>query len=108
MTIKKIYKVQAMLKGAVKLLANKGYSGTTIKEVTEASDISRGFWYYYFKDKEKIRLCSVKHFLFLGYDNEQTDSSSFVHALAYSSSTYKESNHQSIRFCHWYTALFSQ
>ena len=54
MTIKKIYKVQAMLKGAVKLLANKGYSGTTIKEVTEASDISRGFWYYYFKDKEKI------------------------------------------------------
>ena len=54
MTIKKIDKVQAMLKGAVKLLANKGYSGTTIKEVTEASDISRGFWYYYFKDKEKI------------------------------------------------------
>jgi AcrR family transcriptional regulator len=43
MNIKKIDKVQAMLKGAVKLLANKGYSGTTIKEVTEASDISRGF-----------------------------------------------------------------
>jgi hypothetical protein len=38
MTIKKIYKVQAMLKGAVKLLANKGYSGTTIIERTEASD----------------------------------------------------------------------
>src|SRR3954451_10513370 len=43
-----------MLKGAVKLLANKGYKGTTIIEITETSDISRGFWYYYFKDKEEI------------------------------------------------------
>jgi len=34
--------VQAMLKGAVKLLANKGYEGATIIEIAEASDISRG------------------------------------------------------------------
>ena len=31
-----------MLKGAVKLLANKGYEGATIIEIAEASDISRG------------------------------------------------------------------
>jgi hypothetical protein len=29
-----------MLKGAEKLLSNKGYKGTTIIEITEASDIS--------------------------------------------------------------------
>jgi TetR/AcrR family fatty acid metabolism transcriptional regulator len=46
--------VQAILKGAVKVLANKGYDGETIIEITEASDISRGILHYYFKDKEDI------------------------------------------------------
>jgi AcrR family transcriptional regulator len=55
LTIKKNKKnAQALLKGAVKVLTNKGYDGETIIEITEALDISRGILHYYFKDKEDI------------------------------------------------------
>jgi TetR/AcrR family transcriptional regulator, fatty acid metabolism regulator protein len=47
-------KVQAILKGAVKVLANKGYEGATIVDIAEASNVSRGVLHYYFKDKEDI------------------------------------------------------
>ena len=47
-------KVQAILKGAIKVLANKGYEGATIVDIAEASNVSRGVLHYYFKDKEDI------------------------------------------------------
>jgi AcrR family transcriptional regulator len=47
-------KVQAILKGAVKVLARKGYEGATIVDIAEASNVSRGVLHYYFKDKEDI------------------------------------------------------
>lgn len=47
-------KIQAILKGAVKVLANKGYEGATIVDIAEASNVSRGVLHYYFKDKEDI------------------------------------------------------
>ena len=47
-------KVQAILKGAVKVLASKGYEGATIVDIAEASNVSRGVLHYYFKDKEDI------------------------------------------------------
>ncbi len=47
-------KVQAILKGAVKVLASKGYEGATIVNIAEASNVSRGVLHYYFNDKEDI------------------------------------------------------
>ena len=47
-------KVQAILNGAVKVLARKGYEGATIMDIAEASNVSRGVLHYYFKDKEDI------------------------------------------------------
>jgi AcrR family transcriptional regulator len=47
-------KVQAILKGAIKVLASKGYEGATIVDIAEASNVSRGVLHYYFKDKEDI------------------------------------------------------
>jgi AcrR family transcriptional regulator len=47
-------KVQAILKGAVNVLASKGYEGATIVDIAEASNVSRGVLHYYFKDKEDI------------------------------------------------------
>ena len=47
-------KVQAILNGAVKVLARKGYEGATIVDIAEASNVSRGVLHYYFKDKEDI------------------------------------------------------
>ncbi|MGN6348088.1 MAG: TetR/AcrR family transcriptional regulator [Candidatus Nitrosocosmicus sp.] len=47
-------KIQAILKGTVKILASKGYEGATIVDIAEASNVSRGVLHYYFKDKEDI------------------------------------------------------
>jgi AcrR family transcriptional regulator len=54
LTFEKTTKVQTILKGAVKVLANKGYEGATIIEIAEAAGVSRGVLHYYFKDKEDI------------------------------------------------------
>jgi AcrR family transcriptional regulator len=54
LTIQKTNKVQAILKGAVKVLAIKGYEGATIIDIAEAAGVSRGVLHYYFKDKEDI------------------------------------------------------
>ena len=47
-------RVHSILKGAIKVLANKGYEGATIVDIAEASNVSRGVLHYYFKDKEDI------------------------------------------------------
>jgi hypothetical protein len=44
-----------------------------------------------------LRLCKVKRSLPC-YNDQQTDLTSFVHALVYNSSFYKGNSHQSIQF----------
>ncbi len=43
-----------ILKTSRKLFKEKGYEGTTIDEIAELSEISRGTFYNYFSDKESL------------------------------------------------------
>jgi AcrR family transcriptional regulator len=45
---------QNILKQAVRLFADKGYAGTTIIDLAEACESSRGALYHYFESKEEI------------------------------------------------------
>jgi len=44
----------SIIKEAEKIFSEKGYSGTSIRDIAEASDISTSVLYYYFRDKKEI------------------------------------------------------
>ncbi|MGV8125285.1 MAG: TetR/AcrR family transcriptional regulator [Candidatus Xenobiia bacterium LiM19] len=43
-----------IIKEAEKIFSEKGYSGTSIRDIAEASGISTSVLYYYFRDKQEI------------------------------------------------------
>jgi AcrR family transcriptional regulator len=47
-------KANRILGAALGVLARNGYEKTTINEVADAADVSRGLLHYYFKDKEDM------------------------------------------------------
>ncbi|HEX2014624.1 MAG TPA: TetR/AcrR family transcriptional regulator [Nitrososphaera sp.] len=47
-------KSERILKASLALLAKKGYENTTINDIADSADVSRGLLHYYFKDKEDL------------------------------------------------------
>ena len=47
-------KIRTILENALALLAEKGYDNTTINDIADRAEISRGLLHYYFKDKEEL------------------------------------------------------
>jgi AcrR family transcriptional regulator len=60
---KKEEKIEKILAAALSLLAKKGYENTTINDIADEAQISRGLLHYYFKDKEDL----VAHALAYGF-----------------------------------------
>lgn len=59
---KKHIRREHILEVAFVLFAEKGYSATSIREIVEAADISKGGIYVYFKSKAEIFLAIVERF----------------------------------------------
>lgn len=53
--LNKYKKVSDMLSSAFKLFIDKGYDNTSIDEITKNSNVAKGTFYLYFKDKVDIR-----------------------------------------------------
>jgi len=47
---------QRLLASAAELFARKGYASTTVREIVEASNVTKPALYYYFRNKEEIYL----------------------------------------------------
>ena len=47
-------KARRILEAVRKILAQKGYAGTTVALVAEEAGVSRGLLHYYFKNKEEM------------------------------------------------------
>jgi AcrR family transcriptional regulator len=47
---------QRLLEGAAELFTQKGYAGTTVREIVAAGGVSKPVLYYYFRNKEGIYL----------------------------------------------------
>jgi TetR/AcrR family transcriptional regulator, cholesterol catabolism regulator len=50
---------------ALNVFADKGYKGTSIKDIAEAAGISQGLLYYHFTSKEKLFMDTVESHTFL-------------------------------------------
>ncbi len=51
---------QRLLDGAINLFNQKGYAGTTVREIVEAAKVTKPVLYYYFRNKEGIYLELMK------------------------------------------------
>ncbi|MGC9053361.1 MAG: TetR/AcrR family transcriptional regulator, partial [Candidatus Hydrogenedens sp.] len=45
---------ERLLKSALKLFSEKGYEGTSIREIIEDAGVTRPVLYYYFQNKEDL------------------------------------------------------
>jgi AcrR family transcriptional regulator len=54
--------VEAILGGAARVLASRGYSGTTTNHIAEAAGVSIGSLYQYFADKDDVIAAQAAHF----------------------------------------------
>jgi|SRR3989338_710807 len=54
---------ESILKAAIKVFSEKGYSQTTIREIAKKAGISVGGVYIYFKNKEEIYFTLLKYLL---------------------------------------------
>lgn len=45
---------EAILKGAIKLFSEKGYSGSSIREICQAAGVTKPVIYYHFRNKEHL------------------------------------------------------
>jgi TetR/AcrR family transcriptional regulator len=54
---------QRLLDAASRLLAQKGYASTTVREIVEAAGVTKPVLYYYFGSKEGIYLELMRHAL---------------------------------------------
>ena len=52
-----------ILKNALAVFTEKGYSGTTFQEIAKKSGVTRATLYHYFKDKQEIFLYAIDSFL---------------------------------------------
>ncbi len=51
---------------ALHLMLDKGYAGTTVDEICETADVSKGSFYHYFDSKEAIGLAALEAFILNG------------------------------------------
>ncbi|MCK6567792.1 MAG: TetR/AcrR family transcriptional regulator [Anaerolineales bacterium] len=54
---------EQILETAKDLFINKGYHGLSMREISDALDVSKAALYYYFKDKEELFLAILKVYL---------------------------------------------
>lgn len=54
MSESKEHKINEILKNSLKVLAKNGYENTTIANIAQESNVSRGILHYYFSDKEDL------------------------------------------------------
>ena len=55
---------ERLLVSASRLFAQKGYAGTTVREIVDAAGVTKPVLYYYFGNKEGIYLALMKEALF--------------------------------------------
>ncbi len=53
---------EAIVQESIRLFLVNGFSGTSVKQITEAVGISRGGLYWYFKSKEDIQIAIFQRF----------------------------------------------
>ena len=52
-----------LIKAALRLMLDKGYAGTTVDEVCEWAEVSKGSFYHFFDTKEEIGLAALEAFV---------------------------------------------
>lgn len=57
---------------ALRLMLEKGYAGTTVDEICETAEVSKGSFYHYFNSKEEIGLAALEAFIQHGAQLMQT------------------------------------
>ena len=67
---------QRLLASAAELFARKGYASTTVREIVEASNVTKPALYYYFRNKEEIylelmRQAEARFEILLGSDRKE-------------------------------------
>jgi AcrR family transcriptional regulator len=55
-----------IMETALKVFADKGFKGASIKDIAEAAGISQGLMYHYFKSKENLLAETIKQYSFIG------------------------------------------
>jgi TetR/AcrR family transcriptional repressor of nem operon len=53
---------EKLLKVATELMIQKGFVATTVDEICEAADVTKGAFFHYFKTKEELAEEAVSHF----------------------------------------------
>ena len=48
---------------ALRLMLDKGYAGTSVDEICETAEVSKGSFYHYFSTKEEIGLAALEAFI---------------------------------------------
>ncbi|MBB6489286.1 TetR family transcriptional regulator C-terminal domain-containing protein [Rhizobium lusitanum] len=60
--------IRLIIKAGIEIFSRKGYDGTRIAEIAEASGLPKANVYYYFSSKEQIYTAIIEHLL-EGWDN---------------------------------------
>ena len=53
---------ERLLDAALYVIRSKGYSATTVDDICEAADLSKGSFFHYFKSKEELAVAAAEHF----------------------------------------------
>jgi len=52
-----------LLNAAMELMLDRGYNGTTVEQICKAAGVTKGSFFYYFKNKESLGQALLPHFL---------------------------------------------
>jgi TetR/AcrR family transcriptional repressor of nem operon len=57
---KRELKKDYLLEAGIKVMATRGYNGTSIQDIVDAADVPKGSFYTYFKSKEDFALAAIE------------------------------------------------
>src|SRR3954463_55362 len=57
---KRELKKDHLLEAGIKVMATRGYNGTSIKDIVDAADVPKGSFYTYFKSKEDFVIAALE------------------------------------------------
>ncbi|MCC6276752.1 MAG: TetR/AcrR family transcriptional regulator [Oligoflexia bacterium] len=93
-----------ILENALKHFCEFGYNGTSVREITAASDVTKPTLYYYFKNKEelftKLATTCFNYLLstYQAYDSKAKNFEEAIHALFDSAESVIRNNPYALRF----------